>query len=75
MRNLEQPVPNILLNKNGDLIDVFPTIYRSKPGEKLFFESLNAAFDYYYREKMVNKDYREKSASHFHNYKKCKSQN
>lgn len=60
MRSLENPSPNVL-EANGDILDVFPTVYRSKRGTPVFFDTLNEAFDYYFTEKNARQRFREKA--------------
>ena len=45
--NLEHKKPNVV-TKNGAPVDVCPFDYRSKKGDKVFFETLNQAHDNYF---------------------------
>lgn len=45
--NLEHKRPNVVL-RDGNPIDANPFDYNSVAGEKIFFETLNRAHDYYY---------------------------
>ena len=45
--NLAHKRPNVVL-RDGNPIDVNPFDYQSVVGEKIYFETLNAAHDYYY---------------------------
>ena len=45
--NLENKRPNVVL-RDGNPIDVNPFDYQSVVGEKIYFDTLNAAHDYYY---------------------------
>ena len=45
--NLERKRPNVVL-RDGNPIDVNPFDYQSVSGEKIFFDTLNQAHDYYY---------------------------
>lgn len=56
------PHPNILF-KDKTPIEVFPYDYKSKPGDKLFFNTLNEAHDKFYGEKNKIQRFNEKAKS------------
>lgn len=60
--NLESARPNVVL-QNGSPVDVNPFDFKSKRGEKLYFETLNQAHDYFYYQQDRFQRFRDKAKS------------
>ena len=60
--NLQNPRPNVVL-QNGSPTDANPFDFKSKKGEKLYFETLNQAHDYYYHQQDRFQRFRDKAKS------------
>lgn len=60
--NLASAKPNVVL-QNGSPVDVNPFDFKSKRGEKLYFETLNQAHDYFYYQQDRFQRFRDKAKS------------
>lgn len=54
--------PNVVLNGNTPC-DVFPFEYTSRKGERIFFDTLNAAHDFFYSQKNKTQRFAERTKS------------
>lgn len=59
--SLHNTTPNIVVDKNGVYLDVFPVVFRSKTANKEFYSTFNQAFDAFYGKKDKFQRYAEKS--------------
>lgn len=60
--NLSKKRPNVVL-QNGSPVDVNPFDFKSKKGEKLYFDTLNQAHDYFYYQQDRFQRFRDKAKS------------
>ena len=61
MKKLQNTTPNIVVDKQGNYLDVFPVVYASKNNRLEYFPSLNEAFDIFYNKKDLQQRYSEKA--------------